>query len=433
MAGIMPDRRAFRPAVAPPDGVDRDDLSMSTAKYRHGVLGAARERWLSLQDWLFLIGGRYWTLFMGTVLSLVGLLAIGLDALGAKGVAAVLAIAALVPMAIDLTRLRADLRGVMPTDQVVPDPMESFERFGAGRLARDNAVDEAAPWEHTQVSDELPGFVLRGDLAIAKPAVVAWFRNNRPRGAPAPFNGPCVRLATDLSADTSVVALQTVGYFDLIASNYVAGRRWFAGDGTRVVLDVNARVVDPERHLVPLAESDLANTVGVSTICLTEDGWMVIVVQGAGALSSARLAAPSSSGGLEPGDLVHGRTFARALAAGMERELLEEHGLLRARPPRMSTRVLGHGRWIEKGGKPEFFGVTKLHAALGDLDIRVDLAERGYVLGHRPIRPTEVARMLEGGPLREICGGEPSLPLEACVARLRTFAATPEGAEWLSC
>lgn len=47
-----------------------------------------------------------------------------------------------------------------------------------------------------------------------------------------------------------------------------------------------------------------------------------------------------------------------AVIAGMERELREETGLLPGEI--VSTRLTGFARWMERGAKPEFFGITAL-------------------------------------------------------------------------
>jgi 8-oxo-dGTP pyrophosphatase MutT (NUDIX family) len=62
----------------------------------------------------------------------------------------------------------------------------------------------------------------------------------------------------------------------------------------------------------------------------------------------------------------------------MERELHEETGI---RPDEIAaTRVTGFARWLERGAKPEFFGITELTAMARDLEQRRHLAsdERLY-------------------------------------------------------
>jgi 8-oxo-dGTP pyrophosphatase MutT (NUDIX family) len=53
---------------------------------------------------------------------------------------------------------------------------------------------------------------------------------------------------------------------------------------------------------------------------------------------------------------------------GMERELREETGI---RPDEIRhTKVIGFARWLERGAKPEFFGITELSTTGKDLSGR---------------------------------------------------------------
>ncbi|SDG28571.1 hypothetical protein SAMN05421505_10340 [Sinosporangium album] len=61
----------------------------------------------------------------------------------------------------------------------------------------------------------------------------------------------------------------------------------------------------------------------------------------------------------------------------MERELAEETGV--GGHDVRSTRVVGFGRWIERGAKPEFFGVSYLSISSRELaDRYVKISERLY-------------------------------------------------------
>jgi hypothetical protein len=95
---------------------------------------------------------------------------------------------------------------------------------------------------------------------------------------------------------------------------------------------------------------------------------------------SGLLLAPSGSGSLEPRDLRTPdggprRSLHTAVRAGMERELCEESGL---RPQDVrTTKLTGFARWMERGAKPEFFGVTELAVD------SVEVAARRPVSGER--------------------------------------------------
>jgi 8-oxo-dGTP pyrophosphatase MutT (NUDIX family) len=144
-------------------------------------------------------------------------------------------------------------------------------------------------------------------------------------------------------------------------------------------------LINANGHLRTLAESTLADCVGISTIAVTSDSRLVLVRQTSRNIASALLLAPSGSGSLDLRDLTgHARTggsLQDILRRGMERELQEETGI---RPDEIrATHVTGFARWLERGAKPEFFGITELNAAAKDLEQRRHLAsdERLYTGG----------------------------------------------------
>jgi 8-oxo-dGTP pyrophosphatase MutT (NUDIX family) len=203
------------------------------------------------------------------------------------------------------------------------------------------------------------------------------------------FNGKVIGMRSDPlpPGPTSVppIALHVARFFDAQCSNEmctlrIAHRETGEEFDPRIQLLINAN-----GHLRTLAESTLADCVGISTIAVTSDSRLVLVRQTSRNIASALLLAPSGSGSLDLRDLTgHARTggsLQDILRRGMERELQEETGI---RPDEIrATHVTGFGRWLERGAKPEFFGITELNAAAKDLEQRRHLAsdERLYTGG----------------------------------------------------
>ena len=143
----------------------------------------------------------------------------------------------------------------------------------------------------------------------------------------------------------------------------------------------------PGGHLRTLAESALANAIGVSTLAVTADGAFVLVRQSRLNVTSPMLLAPSGSGSLDPRDL--GRrtaTLQDILRRGMHRELREEMAI--RLDEIKGTTVTGFARWLDRGAKPEFFGLTRLLVTGDDLAGRRALApgERPYSEGRLTAR-----------------------------------------------
>ena len=97
-----------------------------------------------------------------------------------------------------------------------------------------------------------------------------------------------------------------------------------------------ALLTNANGQLRTLAESTLADCVGISTIAFTADGQLVLTRQTSRNIASALLLAPSGSGSLDPRDLGPAVTgpgsrpaeiLQEIVRRGMERELREETGI----------------------------------------------------------------------------------------------------------
>ncbi|TCC53313.1 hypothetical protein E0H75_06280 [Kribbella capetownensis] len=363
-----------------------------------------------------------WPTALGSAFAVIAVISLGVESLGTPIVAAALAVLGLVPLVGDWREVREDLHDLNDVKQPIPDVAVDGDwelmRYPQGRMIVSPSVDRNLdrPFVVSSRTYKLPP-----DLAAVKPAVIALARSKRSRAASQPFDGFNVRLCEDLDAAGSEVRLQPARYFDTMASNYLAGQAWWSKRLHRVVADVTRNIMTDSGKLIPLAHSGLANQIGISTIALTTDGSMLLVHQGPAARSSGGLVAPSGSGSLEPADLAGCSSLVEAIAAGMERELREELGLGRAemRGVVIDTEVVGFGRWLEKGAKPEFVGISWIHATERDLDTRIDLSERQFVADHLHIPPQQVDRLLAGERFENLGVGLPSVPLELCLARWR--------------
>jgi hypothetical protein len=127
-------------------------------------------------------------------------------------------------------------------------------------------------------------------------------------------------------------------------------------------------------QLRTIAESSLADGIGISTVAFTADHALVLTRQSSRNIASPRLLAPSGSGSLDPRDLGPASTgqdpsrheiLQDIVRRGMERELREETGI--HQDEIRYTKVIGFARWLERGARPEFFGVSELSATALDL------------------------------------------------------------------
>ena len=112
--------------------------------------------------------------------------------------------------------------------------------------------------------------------------------------------------------------------------------------------------------ILDLQQSHCSNHLGVSVLAFTSDGYMVVTVQTSESAQSPNLYTPSGSGSADLKDFrKNPKTF---IISATERELMEECGLIDDAKQRKSslvrTHLVGFARNLNRGGKPEFFGVS---------------------------------------------------------------------------
>jgi hypothetical protein len=241
-------------------------------------------------------------------------------------------------------------------------------------------VDDALPTstavcEFTRERRHLPGRVDRLAYAILMA---------RPQSRKI-FNGRLVRQDSDLLIDSSgirqPVRFSRTDYFSMACSNYLT--EWHVLDRkTGSLLIDGAALFLRDGDLIPLSENHQANGIGVSTLAFTSDGKMVMTVQSSRSASEPGLLAPAGSGSIDLRDVRRAGPekvqLVSFIARAMQRELVEESNI-HYRDIEW-TEVLGYYRWLNKGGKPEYVGVTRLKRSADELAGRdVRLVETPFV------------------------------------------------------
>ncbi|MPV38400.1 hypothetical protein [Georgenia subflava] len=236
-----------------------------------------------------------------------------------------------------------------------------------GVVATDDDVNRHLRHAVQKVVWRAEPYRLEGDLRQAAPYVLRRSTSSR-----LPFNGPCVRLETDIDADLlrddGDVFLRPASFFDALCSNELTA--WAIDRWDKPWRFREEFLLDSHGGVRPLDQSELANVVGVSTLAITSDDHLLIVLQSRRSSASAELWAPSGSGSLEPRDVVAdvSTTLQEVVTKGAERELVEECGI---RPASIvASTVLGFGRWLDRGAKPEFVCLTALDLSSAEVVAR---------------------------------------------------------------
>ena len=125
-----------------------------------------------------------------------------------------------------------------------------------------------------------------------------------------------------------------------------------------------------------IPESLMGNHVGISTVVHTSDDQIVLWRQSNRAQQSGDYIAPTGSGSCDWEDFGRASrtsSLKTLVSIAMEREFREEsHPLESAlRGIAIKTSILGYFRWVRRGGKPEFVGISKIEAPVSKLDANI--------------------------------------------------------------
>ncbi|WP_460705969.1 hypothetical protein [Myceligenerans halotolerans] len=249
---------------------------------------------------------------------------------------------------------------VFDGDPAVPG-LPVLIRSGEGSVAIDPELDRRLPDTPVVAEMRPDAFDLPPQLAGIKPYVL--FRSAHGQW---PFNGPNVRLATNLDAEWLAqrrpAVVQESDFFSLLCSNELT--KWDITSPDGAFRFREEFLLDRDGDFRPLESSHLNNSIGTSTLAVTTDDHLVVTLQSTRSQASSGRLAPSGSGALEPRDLTAGASLQEFVIAGAERELAEETTIPRAAIAGSS--VIGYGRWLDRGAKPEFFSVTALNVSSQD-------------------------------------------------------------------
>jgi hypothetical protein len=205
-------------------------------------------------------------------------------------------------------------------------------------------------------------------------------------------------LTPDFLANGETANLERTDYFSGVCTNEVAALQFesLSHDrrGRPQLTFAIADLIVAGGRLIDLSESALSNHIGASTLVITADHAIVLQEQGNQMVSGMKTGV-GASGSLDIADAVEipgrkppvYRTLQDMIRHGVEREAAEE--LTAAVGPGHSTTWLtGYARYLDRGGKPEFFGITRTTSKLAEL--QPTKRETGFVhrVFGRPFAPS---------------------------------------------
>lgn len=258
-----------------------------------------------------------------------------------------------------------------------------------------------------------------GDFILANEVrqVAPFALNNAFKSKRTIFNSKLIRLADDICMDRSCnknsefIRLQRTDYFQGLCTNEMVYRRLrkmttiydpFIFEGKQLMLD-------NESNLLSLCKSHCSNYLGGSTLAVTKDNYIILNRQSNSSHTNPGRIAPSGSGSTDYRDykrLKENSSFQDLAILTMERELREECNL-RYKNIGMNSRIIGFARLLERGGKPDFFGVTYMdinHDEIGT-SFKESLEIGGYEIISRSFKeykdiPDELYNVIKENPGR---------------------------------
>ena len=234
------------------------------------------------------------------------------------------------------------------------------------------------------------------------PAILRQINENR-----RVFNGQCVRMNTDLRPQSGTksdeITMSPTNYFDFICSNELFRYKVSDRKNPRELKTLGELgLLDYENKFFDLSGSRLANVVGVSIVALTKDGYLILTRQTSYNSVNADLLLSTGSGSLDLRDVkacspknVPKRgedlklNLGQLIEQGMLREMEEESGISKTHCT--DTQIVGYSRWLDRGGKPEFYGFTVLNLDYEEvMHLKIKGFEKAYSKNSEGVRAKDL-------------------------------------------
>lgn len=204
------------------------------------------------------------------------------------------------------------------------------------------------------------------------------------------FNGKLLRQASHINSNDKRVILQPAKYFTGQCSHEIVYKDFILPGDIGVSFTGQHLLSNEENKILDMDYSPSANFLGASTIVLTKDMRLIIGKQADYSKANKGRFAPSGSGSVDYTDIKKAckyynkkedkLSFNEVLQYAMEREFCEECNYqLNSSKKKMSTLIIGYARLLERGGKPDYFGISYLDEEISVLQNDIRKSEYGLV------------------------------------------------------
>lgn len=156
------------------------------------------------------------------------------------------------------------------------------------------------------------------------------------------------------------IEINKTRYFDTIMSNALVYKNIVDLKQVESKFSGEKLLLTKDSELITYNNSYLANHIGVNTLAITNDNYLIVNVQGSASDISPNKLINSGSGSLTFRDFKKMKkgSLKDVLIYGAERELIEECGLKNNTP--IKSNLIGFMKILKFGGKPDYFAASKI-------------------------------------------------------------------------
>ncbi|MFZ6746140.1 hypothetical protein ACO0LC_23175, partial [Undibacterium sp. JH2W] len=198
-----------------------------------------------------------------------------------------------------------------------------------------------------------------------------------------------IALNSGFNDSTDIVEIGRTSYFTSIITNEACTSQMLRNSRIlsdfRTIYPYNLESKNGQQtgNLLPLEQSELSNHLGISTLALTKDRYLIIHRQNQLAMHSSGYLVPSGSGSLDWKDksASGSKDFLDVVKYGMVRELCEEISSEKAasttylRSLSKKTLIIGYFRWVSRAGHPEYIGISQIDVNVSSVQSNSDEVE----------------------------------------------------------
>lgn len=183
------------------------------------------------------------------------------------------------------------------------------------------------------------------------------------------FNEKKIGVFSPIRSDVEKVKVSKIDYYSSFLTNELSTSIIRHKGGGKTFILYDGKVMFPKQgiskpyKILEFHSYTSGNHLGVSTIAITQDRFIVFWEQSSVAQQSENLIAPTGSGSLDWSDMKNAKSIKSLVIGGLEREFHEESnrkGIKIKRSQVEESLLLGYFRNLLRGGKPEFVALSRL-------------------------------------------------------------------------